>query len=200
MDWLIFGRVDYVITKLILGIAVISSVMFGLIGPVIDAVSKAPLPIFYPTTVRSGIELPRGTTHDGEVSVPLLLHDPTLGERLSSGAPNLLLAATIIAISWLLFHLLRSTEAREPFTRRNVRRINMMALIVGVGGTVTQFVQGFADSAILTSGRLPDSSANGLIFELSFSLFPLVVMLLLALIGEAFRRGVELREDVEGLV
>lgn len=33
-----------------------------------------------------------------------------------------------------------------------------------------------------------------------FTPLPLVVMLVIALIGEAFRRGVELRDDVEGLV
>jgi hypothetical protein len=35
---------------------------------------------------------------------------------------------------------------------------------------------------------------------MTFTPVPLVVMIAIALVGEAFRRGVVLREDVEGLV
>ena len=100
----------------------------------------------------------------------------------------------------LLFRLLRSIQAAEPFTRGNVRRINAIALIVGLGGMLVQLTQGFADNAIHTSGRLPDSSAAAPVFELSFTPIPLVAMLVIALVGEVLRRGIELRDDVAGLV
>ena len=103
-----------------------------------------------------------------------------------------------IAVAWLLFQLLRSTQAGEPFTRRNVRRINAIALIVGIGGMLVQFAQGVADNMIQTTGRVP--ATGTLTFVFTFTPLPIVVMLVIALIGEAFRRGVVLRDDVEGLV
>lgn len=197
-DWLTFDRADYVGTKIFLGIAVIGSVLFDLGGPVVGAVTNAPLAVSYTTKVRSGIELPRGATHDGEATVKMLLSDATLGERLMQALPELLTAGMTIAVAWMLFQLLRTTQAKDPFTRRNVGRINTIALVIGIGGVLVQFVQGIADFAIQTMGRLPDRS--DLTYVFTFTPLPLVVMLVIALIGEVFRRGVQLRDDVEGLV
>jgi hypothetical protein len=197
-DWLAFGRADYIGMQVILGITVVGSALFGLISPVIDAVNKAPLPVAYTTKVASGIEMPRGATHDGEATVDLLLTDATLGERFTQTLPGLVFAGLTVAVAWMLFQLLRSTQAREPFTRRNVLRINTIALVIGLGGMVVQLAQGVADNAIHTTGRLPDR--RDLTFVMTFTPLPLVVMLVIALIGETFRRGVELRDDVEGLV
>jgi hypothetical protein len=197
-DWLTFGRADYLVTKVFLGIAVVGSVLFELVGPMVDAATNAPLSVYYTTKVTRGIELPRGATIDGNATVELLLKDATPGERLGQALPGLLLAALTIGVACLLFQLLRSTQGGEPFTRPNVRRVNTIALIIGIGGLLVQLAQGFADTAIHTAGRLPNPS--NLILEMSFTPLPLVIMFVIALIGEAFRRGVQLREDVEGLV
>ena len=197
-DWLAFDRTDYLGTKIILGVAVVGSVLFGLGGPILDAVKNAPLPVSYKATVPKGIALPRGATHDGYATMELLLKDPTLGERLAQALPELLIAALTIAVAWLLFRLLRSTQAGEPFTKRNVRRINTIALAIGLGWILVQFAQGVADNMIQTSGRIPDQGDPSFVF--TFTPLPLVVMLVIALIGEVFRRGVQLRDDVEGLV
>jgi Protein of unknown function (DUF2975) len=197
-DWIAFDRADYLGAKIILGITVAGSILFGLVGPILDAVNNAPLPVAYTTKVASGIELPRGATHDGSATVHLLLADATLVERFTQALPQFLFAAMTIAVAWLLYLLLRSTQAGEPFTRRNVMRLNVIALTVGIGGMLTQYAQGFANSAIYTTGRLPGQA--GLSFEMTLTPLPLVVMLMVALIAEAFRRGVALRDDVEGLV
>lgn len=199
-DWLAFDRSDYLLTKIVLGITALGSVLFGLGGFVVDAVTNAPLPMAYTTTVPRGIALPRGATPDGPgpATIELLLKDATFSERLGQAIPGALLLAMTIAVVWLLFQLLRSIQAAEPFTRGNVRRINAIALIVGFGGLLAQFAQGFADNAIYTTGRLPRPST--LTMVLTFTPLPIVIMLVIALIGEAFRRGVVLRDDVEGLV
>jgi hypothetical protein len=195
-DWLTFGRVDHLGAQIVLGIAVAGSVVFGLAAPVLDAVSNAPLSVAYTSKVATGAELPKGTTIDGSATVQLLLRDATSVERLTQAIPAFLVAGLTIAIAFLLFRLLRSTQAGEPFTRRNVSRINGIALLVGVGGMVVQLAGGIADNAIQTSGRL--SRPDTLTF--AFTPLPLAVMIVIALVGEAFRRGVLLREDVEGLV
>ena len=199
-DWLAFDRSDYLLTKIVLGITALGSVLFGLGGFVVDAVTNAPLPMAYTTTVPSGIVLPRGAMPNGPgpATIELLLKDATLSERLGQAIPGALLLAMTIAVVWLLFQLLRSIQAGEPFTRGNVRRINAIALIVGFGGLLAQFAQGFADNAIYTTGRVPKPS--GLAMVMTFTPLPIVIMLVIALIGEAFRRGIVLRDDVEGLV
>ena len=197
-DWLRFDRVDFIATKVFLGIAVVGAVLFGLTGPLLGGVNAAPLPMTYTTDVPGGIALPRGTTPDGHATIRLLVTDATLVERLGQALPGMMVAAMTIAVAWLILQLLRCTQAREPFTRRNVRRINTIALIIGLGGMLWQMATAFADNAIYTTGRVPD--LGSLPFEATFSPFPLVAMFVIALIGEAFRRGVVLREDTEGLV
>ena len=197
-DWLAFDRGDYLATKLVLGITALGSVLFGLGGFVVDAVTNAPLPMAYTTTVPRGIALPRGATPNGPATMELLLKDATFSERLGQAIPGALLLTMTIAVVWLLFQLLGSIQAGEPFTRGNVRRINAIALIVGFGGLLAQFAQGFADNAIYTTGRVPKPS--GLAMVMTFTPLPIVIMLVIALIGEAFRRGIVLRDDVEGLV
>jgi Protein of unknown function (DUF2975) len=197
-DWLAFDRSDYIATKVLLAIAVVGSVLFELVGPVVDAVRNAPLAVSYTTKVASGIQLPRGATHDGDVTMQLLLKDTTLGERLIQAVPGMLDAAVTITVALLLFQLLRTTQAADPFIRPNVRRLNTIALVVGLGWTMSQLAQGVADSAMYGSGRVPAPST--MFFTMTFSPLPLVAMMVIALIGETFRRGVALREDVDGLV
>jgi hypothetical protein len=197
-DWLAFDRSDYIFTKILLAIAVVGSVLFEFVGPVVDAVRNVPLAVSYTTKVSSGIQLPRGATHDGEVTMQLLLKDATLGERLVQAIPGVLDAAVTVTVALLLFQLLRTTQAGDPFIRRNVRRLNTIALVVGLGWTVAQLAQGVADSAMYGSGRVPAPST--MFFTTTFSPLPLVAMMVILLIGETFRRGVALREDVEGLV
>ena len=197
-DWLAFDRSDYLVTKILLAIVVLVSLLFDLVAPVVDAVRNAPLPVSYTTKVSSGVLLPRGATHDGEVTMEPLLNGATLGERLVQATPGLLGGAVSIAVATLLFQLLRTTQAGDPFTRRNVRRINTMALVVGIGGSLAHLAQGIADNAMYTTGRLP--RPDTLFFEMTLPLTPLVVMMVIFLIGETFRRGVKLRDDLEGLV
>jgi Protein of unknown function (DUF2975) len=197
-DWLAFDRSDYIATTIFLAIAVVGSVLFELVVPVVDAARNVPLAVSYTTKVSSGIPLPRGATHDSEVTMQLLLKDATLGERLVQSVPGLLDAAVIITVALLLFQLLRTTQAGDPFIRSNVRRLNTIALVVGLGWPLAQVAQGIADSAIYGSGRGPRPSE--MVFVMTFSPLPLVVMMVILLISETFRRGVALREDVEGLV
>jgi hypothetical protein len=197
-DWLAFDGLDYLITKIVLGIAVVGSVLFGLGGPIRNAVTNAPLHVSYSTKVTSGIPLPRGATHDGNAIVELMLTDATLGERLTQALPQLLIAAMTIAVAWLLYQLLRDTQSKEPFTRRNVWRITATALIIGIGMWPVLITQFFADNMIQASGRIPDQGDPSWVF--TFTPLPLAAGIVIALIGEAFRRGVELRDDVEGLV
>jgi hypothetical protein len=198
-NWLTFTaftRSDYIGTKIILGIVLVGSALFGLVRPIVETADNTPLPVTYASSL-SGIPLPRGATLNGPATVQVLLTNATLGERLTQAIPLFIGTGLTIAITLLLFQLLRSTQAGEPFTRRNVLRINIIALTVGVGGMLVQLAGGFADNAIQATGRLPGDAFS---FQMTFTPMPLALMMVIALVGEAFRRGVVLREDTEGLV
>jgi Protein of unknown function (DUF2975) len=195
-DWLAFGRGDYIVMKVLLALTVVAAALYGLVGPLIDAARNAPLPVSYTTKV-TGMPLPRGAASDGEATIEVLLRDATLGERAVHAGPGFFGAAATIAIALLLFQLLRTTQAGDPFIKPNVRRINTIALIVGFVGTLGPLAQGMADSTIYTTGRLPEPET---LYIGTISLAPLAVMMVILLIGETFRRGVALRDDVEGLI
>lgn len=197
-DWLAFDRSDYLLVKVILGLTVLGPILLGLVRFVVDLRTSTPLAMAYTTAAPSGIVLPRGATQRGGATMEVMVADATFAERLGQAIPGTLLLVMTIAIAWLFFQLLRTIQAAEPFTRTNVRRINAIALIVGLGGMLMQLAQGYADNAILTTGRLP--RASSLTWEMTITPLPVVTMLAIALIGEAFRRGVALRSDVEGLV
>jgi hypothetical protein len=130
-DWLAFDRGDYLATKVILGITALGSILFGLGGFVVDAVTNAPLPMAYTTVVPSGIALPSGTTRNGPATIELLLTDATVGERLGQAIPGALLLTITVAVVWLLFQLLRSIQALvgEAFRRGVVLRDDVGGLV-----------------------------------------------------------------------
>jgi Protein of unknown function (DUF2975) len=194
--WLAFDQGDSLTTKIVLGIAAVGSVLFGVGRFVVGAATNVPLAVSYATKVTGGIDLPRGASHDGFATMDLPLRDATLGKRLGQALPELLLTAMTIVVAWVLFQLLLSTQAPERFSRRNVRFIGATALIVGIGGALLPLAQAFADNAIYGTGRLPHPAT----LLLQITPLPLVVTLVIAFFGEVFRRGVVLRRDVEGLV
>jgi hypothetical protein len=197
-ELLAFDRAGYFVTKSILMIAVLGSVLFHIGGPVVAAATNNPLSMSYANRVTSGITMPRGATYDGTASVDILLRDATLGERFSQALPGLLIAAMTITIAWLLFRLLLDIQRRGPFTKKNVQRINAIAVIVCLGGTMALIAQTMASNAIYATGRLPHMNHPS--FEPRSSVLPLVVMFMVAILGEVFSRGIELRDDVEGLI
>ena len=77
-------------------------------------------------------------------------------------------------------------------------RVYTIAFVVGFGSILVQLFQSIADNAMYASDRIP--RPGNVTFALHFTLEPLVIMMVIFLIGETFRRGVALREDVEGLV
>ncbi|HEX3005082.1 MAG TPA: DUF2975 domain-containing protein [Angustibacter sp.] len=105
--------------------------------------------------------------------------------------------AVLAAIGlWLLADLTRSSRRGSPFTRRNVHRLMVLTGLVAAGGLIGDW------GASLVRLWLIDSSDLGSLVphdaELGFTF--LGVVLLLGVVTEVWRRGVAMREDLEGLV
>ncbi|MFI9270862.1 DUF2975 domain-containing protein [Kitasatospora sp. NPDC052896] len=124
----------------------------------------------------------------------------TVGEQLLSRAGLAALGLGVGLGALLLRRLLLSIAQGEPFRSGNAARVAGLAGLTAVAGLVPAVAPGVAGALVL--GRLglggdgsPVTSVGG-----TLPYVPLLVALLLLALAEAFRRGAELAEDVDGLV
>lgn len=108
-----------------------------------------------------------------------------------SAGPLLVAASLFVVLGFV-----RSLRTGNPFTSANARRLRILALLIGVGGT-----------AVLVAGELvrrwllDTSAAAGLVelgWHLSFA--PLLAGALIGVVAEVWRAGVAMRDDLEGVV
>ena len=140
------------------------------------------------------------TTNWAEVSGPtevsVSFWNPSLAQRWAYVLVRALPAAAAAAGLWLLAALIRSCRVDDPFTRRNVRRLGWITVLTAAGGVIGDWGASFVRRWLLDS-----SDAAGLVpmdFSLSFGFIGLV--LVLGVVTGVWRRGVGMREDLDGLV
>jgi hypothetical protein len=132
----------------------------------------------------------------GPTEVSVSFWNPTLAQRWAYVLVRALPAAAAAAGLWLLAALIRSCRVRDPFTRRNVRRLGWITVLTAASGVIGDWGASFVRRWLLDS-----SDAAGLVpvdFSLSFGFVGLV--LVLGVVTGVWRRGVGMREDLDGLV
>jgi hypothetical protein len=142
----------------------------------------------------------RGGPNLAEVSGPtevmVQFWNPTAPQRWAWLLVRAVPAAFAAIGLWLLADLTRSARRGSPFTRRNVHRLMVLTGLVAVGGLIGDW------GAALVRLWVIDSSDLGSLVphdaELGFTF--LGVVLLLGVVTEVWRRGVAMREDLDGLV
>lgn len=104
---------------------------------------------------------------------------------------------TLAAVAlYLIFRIVRSARVGDPFVRANVSRLRALAVVVGIGGLIVS-----AYAAWLRRWLLDGSGAAGLVAQdWTVSFLPLVAGVVVGVLAEVWRRGVAMREDLEGLV
>lgn len=119
-----------------------------------------------------------------------------LGTTLLALLPLVLAAVIALYAVTMLTRVLDSLRDGDPFIRENADRMRRASLVVGVGGV--------AASGLMTiiAGRVVDHPEFAG-FEPAF--FPgvwyaVIVGVVLAVVAEVFRRGADIREDLEGVV
>ncbi len=154
--------------------------------------------IFIPTGIQHGTRLvgvdPR-SGFEAETAI-YTLKDPTVLDRLANAADEILTAIVVIAVTRLLFLVVRSLREGDPFNRRNAERLRWAAIAAGVGGMAAASVGTW--SQMVMGDKVPDNLPTAVNTSLSFA--PVFIGLLLLMIAEVFRRGAVMREELEGVV
>ena len=199
-DRLEFSRVDYLIFRIILVVTMVASGGVGLVTPLYAWAADRPINATFARNIDAVAgHLPTGVSAQNPVEIAVAVNDPSAAERVVDALPNLLIAAIIIIVSWFVLRLLDDLRRGKPFSASNFRRVRKVAALVGIGAIVVSFFDSVSNAQLLIN-RVPANPDMEVVFSMSVPIAWLAAMLLLLVVAEAFRRGTELQDDVEGLV
>ncbi len=196
-----FDRWDYGATKalLVAGLVAIPLLVVGL--PLLSWVNGDALvwtTLLDDRTVVTGPE-PRGGVEavwDGSAVVTIASASTAL--RLLTLLPSLMVAAAVGVTTWSLLSLVRRIQRGESFTSTTVTRLRIVGFTLLLAPWLVQAFAGLADAAVLE--RAFGSQVPFSIMVDGGSLVVSALGLAVGAMAEAFRQGVLLRDDVDGLV
>jgi DUF2975 family protein len=195
-DLLAFDRFDRWGLVFLLGAVALGTILVGVVEPLADWVTGAPLT----PVAESAVTVPpleaAGVGY-GPASYAVDAVDPSVGQRLLHLAPGLLGALLVVLSCWCFVLLLRTVAAGDPFDPVNVTRLRVVAFALVLGAPVVYLLQVLSDTMVLT-GLAVDGLE--LTFTLSIPWVPMLAGLVVAMLAEAFKAGSRLRDDVDGLV
>lgn len=195
-----FSKTDFELTRLIAGLAALATLVIAVLKPIAAWVLGDPLVAQVDrlaATPADGAKPGVTLTHDGALTAEFA--DAGASLWLASIMPGALFTGILIVVFWLLWRLLGDVERGEPFTLANVWRMRGIAWAM-VGGAFLLFTVSGLANAYLTHHAVEGTST---IFSNTTTASDLLLPgagFLIGALAEAFKRGVVLEDDVEGLV
>lgn len=192
------SRTDATITRAVLtAVAVIAPVVLVAV-PAIDWLRGEPLTWAGSTgegRTLDGAAAGASLTWDGQAQATI--EDAGTGLWLGALATGLVLAAAVVAVALLLRYVVGQIRAGRPFTEGSLKALRTVGVVIAATSVVQPLVDGFATSAIMARAVAGDDG-----FEVGFGFSPLWLLtgMLVLAVAEAFRSGLRLTQDVEGLV
>jgi hypothetical protein len=194
-----WSRTDSNLLQALLGLAFVVQVVLGLLFPLlaVAGVNNAQIEREIPVTdVGTSLVADGGAKLAVSESATLTIADPGFGQRLLFTLPTIFDAVLILLGIYWLFLVARTLSAGEPFASRNPSRLFGIAVLIAVGSVGDSLL-----TAVTTDRLVAGTTLQGHVpFSLHISFLPLGIALLVAALAEAFRVGVQLRRDTEGLV
>lgn len=183
-------------------------VLIALIGSLTAAVAAIVYTVVVPAvvdgrsiSVRTDVsaaaigDLPANVRPAARVPVSVEIEDPSLGESLAVvGIGTVQLAVAIVVASFLL-RIVNSVRKGDPFNSDNVRRLRGIALTLLIGWPIGQLLSQILGSGLAERAGVRD---DGFVLAIGGPL-PIAGIGVLVL-GEVFRHGIRLREDVEATI
>ncbi len=142
-----------------------------------------------------------GTQIEGEAHVRYVVDHASVGLWLLTLLPAFVLAITVSAVALLLLRLMHETYAGRPFSEDGVRRLRLVAAVIGTAAIVVPLLESVSSHAIVA--RVLPVQTPGIYDQwdvLGATIPWLVVALIVLAVAEAFDIGAGLTDDVDGLV
>ena len=142
-----------------------------------------------------------GTQIQGDAQLRYVVDHASVGLWLINLLPAFLLAVAVSTVALLLLRTMRETYTGRPFSEHGVRRLRLVATVVGTSAVVVPMLSSVSAHAIVAR-VLPDQAPGILArWDVVGATVPwLVVALIVLAVAEAFDLGVRLADDVDGLV
>ena len=133
-----------------------------------------------------------------EASLRAEMGDPNLVFPLVAIVAVLMLAMVIVGMAFYFFGRMRqivlTVEEGDPFVPENAERLTLMAwLMLGMQALALPA----AGLAVFIASRLGEDAGN---VDASFDLSGIILVITLFILARVFRKGTEMRDDLEGTV
>ncbi|MEU4393377.1 DUF2975 domain-containing protein [Kribbella sp. NPDC023855] len=195
-----WGRTDTVVLQGLLAGAFVLEAVIGLVVPLLGVAGLLDMSSSRTVALADagalGLPAADGVELSATGTATLAVADPGLGQRVLLELPGVFAAVLILLGIWLLFQVARTLSAGEPFASRNPLRLYGIAVLLGIGYVVGSLLTAVTTNLLVAGTPLEQHVP----FSADISLLPVAVAVLLAALAEAFRIGVRLREDTEGLI
>ncbi|WP_329071085.1 DUF2975 domain-containing protein [Streptomyces sp. NBC_01429] len=179
---------------LVAGFAVLSPLL-GVLGVTGQDGAGRTVPLRGAATVAGsggGDGIALNGTSQGEVTFA----HPDLAQRALLALPEFFSGVLLLIVAYLLYRIVRTLAAGDPFVPDNARRVRAIAVTV-LGLAILRPLLDMITTGQLVLGTAVEDQVS---VEATFSSGPVLLGLLIAALAEVFRRGTQLRADAEGLV
>jgi hypothetical protein len=193
-DWL--GELQG-ITVFVGAVAVVGSVAQVAVAALGDAGIPVDLEARYLDGVAGAHAGAEGVTVAADGTVEAVVTDPSVRQVLLSTLTWLPTAVLAVAVLTLLVRILRDARSGDPFTVLTVRRLRVLAAVCLVGGAVVTIVESVCATALMAT-VLP--ATGGFSWSLTLSVGWVFAGFAFLALGELVRRGLALREELDGVV
>lgn len=122
--------------------------------------------------------------------------EPTADQRVIWVVWRSLGSVLVVGGLWLTLSIVRSTKVGDPFVRANVKRLWRLAALVSIGGVAHSMVSGSAATLMIQRSAAADLAP----IQFTIEFLPLLLGLVVAVLAGVWQIGVEMRDDVAGMV
>ena len=195
-----FSRSDFQLTRIIAVLVTLATFAMAVVGPIVSWAVGEPLVAqvdHLRETAATGGKPGVTLTHASGLTATFA--DAGASLWLASILPGVLFFAILLVVVWLLWGLLGDIEHGEPFMPANVRRMRGIALAIVAGAFVLFLASGVANG-YLTQHALKGTTPFFVNTTTTSDLLLPGAGFLIAALAEAFKRGVELEGETEGLI
>lgn len=198
-DRLALGRGDYWLVRVLAILVAAGIVGYNLIAPLMSWLTNGP--VIWSAGLVDDVTAPSTTPGvDGRYDrIAWTIHHPDAAQRIGSFLPGLLATAAVVVCCVALWRLLRRAQAGTPFTPASVRALRTLGITVVAWAILAPPVTALA-SVLVVVGAAEGVAWFFTTADIASWIAVCVAGLLMVVIADVFRRGIQLEADVEGLV